>query len=69
MRLVLFKRGYDQRWEVDGIKGVKYVVTERNLTMREEHKMQYIYALLLNCTPETYLILLTNTPNLSLIHI
>ena len=36
------------------------MMTERNLTMGGEHTMQYIYALLLNCTPETYWILLTN---------
>ena len=46
--------------EVDGVKGVKYVVTERNLTMGGEHTMQYIYALLLKCTPETYWTSLTN---------
>lgn len=32
--------------EVNGVKGVKYVVIEKNLTMGGEHTVQYIYALL-----------------------
>ena len=39
---------------IDVVKGVKYVVTERNLNMGGEHTMQCIYALLLNRTLETY---------------
>ena len=58
-RLVV-TRGGGKRGKVDVVKGIKYGVTERNLTMGGEHTMQYICALLLNCTLETYWILLTN---------
>ena len=40
-RLVVI-RGKEGRVEVDGVKRVKYVVTERNLIMGGDHTMQYI---------------------------
>ena len=55
-----YQRVGRRQGEVDGVKGVKYVFTEGNITMGEEHAKQYIFALLLNSTPETYWILLTN---------
>lgn len=39
-------------------KGVRYLLTEGNLTLGGKHTMQYICDMLLNCTLETYLILL-----------
>ena len=35
-------------------------VTERDLTLGGKHKIQYADAVLYNCTPETYVILLAN---------
>lgn len=43
-----------------GIKGFKYVVMEKNLTLGCKHAMQCVYDLLSNCTLETYWILLIN---------
>lgn len=37
-----------------GIKGFKYVVMEKNLTLGCKHAMQCVYDLLSNCTLETY---------------
>lgn len=48
---------------VAGVKGVKYVVTERNLTTGLQAvniQCKYIHDLLLNCTLGTYRISLTN---------
>lgn len=43
------------------------LLTEGNLISGDEQTMQYAYDALLNCTPETYLILLTNvTPIISI---
>ena len=36
------------------------MVTKGNLTLGGEHTMQYTHDALLNCTLETYIILLTN---------
>ena len=58
--------------EVDGVKGVKYVMTERNLTMggkctmlkkythTHTHTHTHTDTLPLKCTGETYWISLTN---------
>ena len=37
------------------------MVVEGDLTLDGEHKIQYTDDVLQNCTPETYIILLTNT--------
>ena len=39
-RLVVTRGG--RQGKVNGVKGVKYVVTERNLTIGGEHTMQYL---------------------------
>ena len=52
--------GVGKREDLDGAKRVKYIMREISLSMGGEHRMQYIYPLLLNCTPEAYWILLTN---------
>lgn len=44
-----------------GVKGVKYLATEENLTLDVEHTQYiYIYDILLNYILETYWLLLTN---------
>ena len=45
----------------------KYMVIEGNLTLGGEHTMQYRDDILQNCTPETYIILLTNVTPINLI--
>ena len=54
------QRGKKGWRKVDGIKGVKYMVAERNLTVEVNTQCKCICALLLKCTDETYQILLTN---------
>lgn len=56
-----------KRVEIDKGKGVKYVVMERNLTFGGEHTMQYPDDLLLNCTLESCVVLLTNITPVNLI--
>lgn len=41
-----------------GGKGIKNLVTKGNLTLGGEYTVQYVYDMLLNCTLETYLLLL-----------
>ena len=47
-------------------KGVKYMVME-DLTLGGNYTMQYTDDMLSNCTPETYIILLTDIAPISLI--
>lgn len=53
--------------EVGGVQAVKYMVTEGNLSLGGERTMQYTYDVFLNCTPEIYLIALTNVRPMILI--
>ena len=49
-------RGHEGgRWSKRG-----QICSDRKKSLGSEHTVQYIYALLLNCTPETYWILLTS---------
>ena len=52
--------------EEGGREGISYVMTEGNLTLGAEHTMQYTYDVLLNCTLETCMILLTHVTSIIL---
>lgn len=48
------------------VKGVKYMVTERDLTSGGEHTMQYTGDVVYNCTLETYITLSTKVTPINL---
>ena len=53
--------------EEEGIKGVKYTVTRGDFTLGGELTMQHTDAVLHNCTPQIYRMLLTNVTPINLI--
>lgn len=48
-------------------KGIKYTVTKEELTLGDEHTVQYIDDEFQKCTLETYIILLSNVTQINLI--
>lgn len=52
----------DERGERGKGKGIKCIVTERDLILDGKHTIQYTCAVLLTCTLEIYTVLLINLP-------
>lgn len=53
-------RGEGDWGRAKGATGVKYMVMEEDQSLGGEHSMEYTDIVLQSCTPEIYIVLLTN---------